>query len=559
MSTKSKKATATTASSSTPRTTSTTTSTTPTNNTTTTLSSTSPLPTASPGPASEQRCYCSDPRPLQSDLICSHNSSDCYATHVSCLKDNDGAPFNDYVLGRSCFLCAHCVGRKGFRHPVEMEVTLESRHGCFYEKKGFTKQREAELAAAAAAVAVTDGKSTAARELRDDRDKEEVEVEEIGGKAEDTRMEDDEVERITNGHATHATCRRSTRTSADNHNSTSAAANNNSTSSSPISLFNTAAGSSSSSAAAAESMAGVEDEPLEPKKAKRRGIRDADKKAKAKLVPRCTSPSHFLTDDPAALVPSSSSSSPTTYPATSSTSLASASASAASLPSTSANSRHIDKLRTDALLSSISSMYYRPRLVHPSAADVYVSADYDRFEYPTVDALLSPLRKPAVLDDWSPLEVALFESGICSYGKDFHAIARLMAGRKTCGQCVEFYYVWKKSGHYAMWKEYGKPVRRRADSKAEQWRVVEERMRGFSRGQDDEVGRRKRAEEVEEARERERIGGENGQDSKKAKLESGGSEIQSAAVKAEEHNNNVGSSGVRAEASVPASSSVTVS
>ena len=527
-----------------------------------------PAAAASPQAASEQRCYCSDPRPLQSDLICSHNSSDCYATHVSCLRDNDGNPFTDYVLGRSCFLCAHCVNRRGFRHPAEMECTLDSRHGCFYEKKGFTKQREAERpdTTTAIAAAVVEGKNgvVGGGEMKDDREKveskEEMESEEKD-KADDTRMEDEEVERITNGHATHSN-RRSTRTSADRDGTStaSAAVSNNTTSTSTwpaASSSNSAVASSSS--AAAESAVGVDDEPLEPKKAKRRGIREADKKARAKLVPRCTSPSHFLIDDPAALA-SASSAFPTAA-SSSSAALALAPSSAASLPSTSASSRHIDKLRTDALLSSISSMYYRPRLVHPSAADVYVSADYDRFEYPTADALLSPLRKASVLDEWAPLEVALFESGICSYGKDFHAISRLMGGRKTCGQCVEFYYVWKKSGHYAMWKEYGKPVRRRTDSKAEQWRAVEDRMRGFSGRHDEDAGKRKRAEEAEEARERERMG-ENGSQDKKAKSEGAGSQQQqqqqSSTVKMEE-DSGVSSGGMKVERPVAAASSVSVS
>ena len=149
------------------------------------------------------------------------------------------------------------------------------------------------------------------------------------------------------------------------------------------------------------------------------------------------------------------------------------------------------------MLSSISSLYYRPRLPHLNHLDVYVSHDYDRLEYSTLDTLLSPLRRPSPLDDWTPLQIALFEAGICCYGKDFHAISRLIAagvggvgagdgggggGGKTCGECVDFYYIWKKSGHYAMWKEFGKPVRRRAEGKGEALRVVQEKMRGWGGG-----------------------------------------------------------------------------
>jgi hypothetical protein len=78
-----------------------------------------------------------------------------------------------------------------------------------------------------------------------------------------------------------------------------------------------------------------------------------------------------------------------------------------------------------------------------AAADVWVSSDYDKLEYPTLDLLLSPLRKSNVLDDWCPREIALFESGICAVGKDFHAIANLVSRaaaphrrrRAGTGQC----------------------------------------------------------------------------------------------------------------------------
>ena len=204
---------------------------------------------------------------------------------------------------------------------------------------------------------------------------------------------------------------------------------------------------------------------MEPKKgSKRRSIRDGDKKGRTKTVPRCTSPSHFLMDDAAAAASAGSSSSSLPFPSSSA-------------------SRHADKLRTDALLSSVSALYYRHRSLHPSSPqDVLVSAEYDRSEYTTLDTLCSPLRQPSPLDSWSPLDVALFESGICCHGKDFHAVSRLMGGRRSVSECVEFYYLWKKSGHYAMWKEAGKPVRRRTEGKAEQWKIVEERMQGWKGG-----------------------------------------------------------------------------
>lgn len=87
-------------------------------------------------------------------------------------------------------------------------------------------------------------------------------------------------------------------------------------------------------------------------------------------------------------------------------------------------------------------MYYRNQssLLKPDAgagsaaaagpADVWVSSDYDKLEYPTLDLLLSPLRKSNVLDDWCPREIALFEAGICAVGKDFHAISNLVSAAR---------------------------------------------------------------------------------------------------------------------------------
>jgi len=65
--------------------------------------------------------------------------------------------------------------------------------------------------------------------------------------------------------------------------------------------------------------------------------------------------------------------------------------------------------------------------------------------------LTTPLRRPTVLDRWAPYEVALFESSICLFGKDFNAMAELMPG-KTDQDVAEFYYLWKNSKNYARWR-----------------------------------------------------------------------------------------------------------
>jgi hypothetical protein len=76
----------------------------------------------------------------------------------------------------------------------------------------------------------------------------------------------------------------------------------------------------------------------------------------------------------------------------------------------------------------------------PSSLHVCSCICLYRVQYPTLDLWLSPLRKPHVLDNWCPREIALFEAGICAVGKDFHAIARLLQ-TKSCKECVDFYYV----------------------------------------------------------------------------------------------------------------------
>jgi len=70
--------------------------------------------------------------------------------------------------------------------------------------------------------------------------------------------------------------------------------------------------------------------------------------------------------------------------------------------------------------------------------------------------LQSPLRHPTVIERWSPYEIASFEAAMTLYGKEFHAVQKVVK-TKTTKEIVEFYYIWKKTSHYKRWKEQFEP------------------------------------------------------------------------------------------------------
>jgi hypothetical protein len=117
---------------------------------------------------------------------------------------------------------------------------------------------------------------------------------------------------------------------------------------------------------------------------------------------------------------------------------------------------------------------------------------HDRLHYyplETISALSylkSPMRRPMVLERWSPYEIAIFEATLAQYGKDFLQVQKELAStssnhqhsndsktngktdtsgqdasssshqyqycNKTTKDVVEFYYIWKKTSHYQRWK-----------------------------------------------------------------------------------------------------------
>jgi len=96
------------------------------------------------------------------------------------------------------------------------------------------------------------------------------------------------------------------------------------------------------------------------------------------------------------------------------------------------------------------------KMMYPSVqyAQYGYEGENSRFamERPTTLGLMRcPLRQPSVVEMWSPHQIALFEGAIALYGKHFHTIQR-MVKTKTTKEVVEFYYIWKKTSHYDMWK-----------------------------------------------------------------------------------------------------------
>ncbi len=67
--------------------------------------------------------------------------------------------------------------------------------------------------------------------------------------------------------------------------------------------------------------------------------------------------------------------------------------------------------------------------------------------------LKSPLRRPTVIEKWSPYEIAMFEASIAEHGKNFARIQQDIRTHKSVPDVIEFYYIWKKTSHYAQWKK----------------------------------------------------------------------------------------------------------
>jgi Myb-like DNA-binding domain len=98
----------------------------------------------------------------------------------------------------------------------------------------------------------------------------------------------------------------------------------------------------------------------------------------------------------------------------------------------------------DSLPTSTGASSSNPAMIPQSQYLVHLSA---------LGYLKSAVRRPQVMERWSPYEIALFEAAIAEYGKEFAKIQREIGPTKTVAEVIEFYYLWKKTTHYPRWKQ----------------------------------------------------------------------------------------------------------
>ncbi|KAL7491610.1 hypothetical protein ACHAWT_000914 [Skeletonema menzelii] len=65
--------------------------------------------------------------------------------------------------------------------------------------------------------------------------------------------------------------------------------------------------------------------------------------------------------------------------------------------------------------------------------------------------LTSSLRRPTIIEKWSPYEITTFEAALALHGKHFHQVQKWVKTKNT-KEIIEFYYIWKKTSHYRRWK-----------------------------------------------------------------------------------------------------------
>ncbi|CEG40039.1 hypothetical protein PHYSODRAFT_310883 [Plasmopara halstedii] len=109
-------------------------------------------------------------------------------------------------------------------------------------------------------------------------------------------------------------------------------------------------------------------------------------------------------------------------------------------------------LRATRALYELQFQMKRPLAILKMKPNLYALKNLSTFD--ALPALLSPLRAPQILDDWTGLEIGLFEEAYERFGKDFYAIAALLP-QKSLKDTIAFYYIWKKNGSFARSRDDG--------------------------------------------------------------------------------------------------------
>jgi hypothetical protein len=102
----------------------------------------------------------------------------------------------------------------------------------------------------------------------------------------------------------------------------------------------------------------------------------------------------------------------------------------------------------EALLDYVREVYFTNVL---SANDDNVNNNSDCFKFTSLDLLINPLRKSYPWETWSPYEIALFNCCICKFGTNFDLYLNIITTKKK-EEVIDFYYTWKSSKYYKMWK-----------------------------------------------------------------------------------------------------------
>mmetsp|Transcript_636 Transcript_636/g.2127 ORF Transcript_636/g.2127 Transcript_636/m.2127 type:complete len:349 (-) Transcript_636:43-1089(-) len=116
----------------------------------------------------------------------------------------------------------------------------------------------------------------------------------------------------------------------------------------------------------------------------------------------------------------------------------------------------LEKWRTTAMMEEY--MDAATKMVMPNGTWGPFGYDPEMGRFPievhtALGYLLLPTRRPHVAEVWSPLEVSKFVAAIYVYGKNFSALQKIVQ-TKSVKECVEFFYIWKTTSHYSVWKKH---------------------------------------------------------------------------------------------------------